>query len=90
MVEAQHRFDRDVAPACPELRAPRLHELLEHSAVTTLGHGAKGVGSQGDGCAQILTRGPDAREELKAKLEADLAVRCFPLTVAGVEERERA
>ncbi len=81
MTEAQARFDRDVAPACAELAAPRLHEVLAHRAVQELAWGGKGVGSQGDGCAQLVARGPAERETLAARLAAGLGVECFPLTL---------
>lgn len=81
MTEAQHRFDADVAPACSELEAPALHALLAHPAVAELGTGAKGVGSQGDGCGQIVARDAEAREALAARLVADLGVRTYGLTL---------
>lgn len=88
MDEAQARFDRDVAPACPELAAPRLHRVLAHPAVRELGHGGKGVGSQGDGCAQIVARGPGEREALARRLEEELGVRPMPVTLEpGVAPR---
>jgi galactokinase len=81
MLEAQALFDAQVAPASPaELAAPRLHAVLAHPALRELACGAKGVGSQGDGCAQIVTRGPEQRTRLAAVLERDLDVRCWPLT----------
>jgi hypothetical protein len=82
MGEAQAVFDELVAPACPELAAPRLHETLRHPALAELAWGAKGVGSQGDGCAQIVARGAAERDALAARLEADLGVRCLPLSLA--------
>ncbi|MDH3684997.1 MAG: hypothetical protein OEP95_02170 [Myxococcales bacterium] len=81
MREAQELFDRQVSPACDELRAPRLREVLRHPAVRECAHGGKGVGSQGDGCAQFVVRDADAREELSARLERDLGVACLPLTI---------
>jgi mevalonate kinase len=82
MSEAQRLFDARVAPASPaELASPRLHEVLAHPAVRALAHGGKGVGSQGDGCAQLVTRGPEEREHLAARLERELDVRCWPLTL---------
>jgi galactokinase len=82
MTEAQGVFDRLVAPACPELRAPRLHEVLAHPAARELAWGGKGVGSQGDGCAQLVARGPDERDALAAALAKTFDVVCLPLTVA--------
>ena len=82
MREAQAVFDRSVARACPELRAPRLHEVLAHPSVRELGWGGKGVGSQGDGCVQVVARGAAERDALAAALERDCGVSCLPLTVA--------
>jgi galactokinase len=83
MSEAQARFDEKVAPASPaELAAPRLHALLAHPAVRELAWGGKGVGSQGDGCAQLVARGPAERTRLAARLERELGMRCWPLTLS--------
>lgn len=83
MAQAQDLFDRCVAPACPsELRAPRLHAVLAHSATRALGFGGKGVGSQGEGTAQIVCHDAAARSELSAILERECAVRCLPLTLS--------
>ncbi len=82
MVEAQQIFDRWVAPACPaQLRAPILHRVLEHPGLLPLVHGGKGVGSQGDGAAQLLCRGPDAQRAVIARVEAELAMTALPLTI---------
>ncbi len=88
MVEAQAMFDSEVAPACPELAAPRLHEVLAHSAIGELAWGGKGVGSQGDGCAQIVARGPEERDVLAHRLAADLDVECVPLTIEPSLQRD--
>jgi galactokinase len=82
MTEAQARFDRDVAPACPsELHAPRLHALLTDVTVRALTWGGKGVGSQGDGAAQLVCRDAAARAALVTHLDGRGAVRCLPLTI---------
>lgn len=81
MTDAQAVFDRLVAPACPELAAPRLHAVLAHPSVGELAWGGKGVGSQGDGCAQLVARDPEARVALARRLEAELGVRCLSLTL---------
>jgi galactokinase len=80
MREAQARFDEAIAPASPaELAAPRLHALLAHPALAELAWGGKGVGAQGDGCAQLVARDPDARDALAARLARDLDVATLPL-----------
>jgi mevalonate kinase len=82
LAEAQATFDTLVAPASPELAAPRLHAVLAHPAVAELAWGGKGVGSQGDGSAQLLARGAAERDALARRLVEDLEVRCLPVTVA--------
>jgi galactokinase len=82
MSEAQAVFDELVAPACPELAAPRLHAVLAHPAVRALAWGGKGVGSQGDGCAQLVARGEGERAALAARLATDLGVASLLLTPA--------
>jgi galactokinase len=86
MTRAQSHFDRWIAPACSELEAPRLHQLLAHPAVAELAWGGKGVGSQGDGCAQLVARGAAECLTLAARLESQLGVRCLPLTVGGDDD----
>ena len=46
MVEAQELFDAHVAPACEELRAPRLHEVLAHGAARELSTAARVSGAR--------------------------------------------
>jgi galactokinase len=82
MCEAQALFDELVAPACPELAAPKLHRVLASDAVRALAWGGKGVGSQGDGCAQLVVRGTEERGELAARLEREHDVRCLPMELA--------
>ncbi len=88
MVEAQAIFDRLVAPACPqELAAPLLHRVLEYSPLQELIWGGKGVGSQGDGTAQLLTRGPEERLRAQSILENDLGLECLNLTLTPAQDK---
>jgi mevalonate kinase len=82
MQEAQAIFDQQVAPACPsELASPKLHDVLQHSFVHELSWGGKGVGSQGDGSAQLIARDAEAQHELITRLPALLDVGCLELTI---------
>ncbi|MEM7247772.1 MAG: GHMP kinase [Acidobacteriota bacterium] len=83
MTEAQAVFDADVAPACEELAAPRLHELLGAPEARELAWGGKGVGSQGDGCAQLVVRSSEEGRELGRLLEERLAIRWLSFTLGG-------
>ncbi len=82
MNHAQEVFDELVAPCCPsELASPGLHAVLGHSALRELAWGAKGVGSQGDGTAQILCRGREERAELAGILSKDAGVSLLDLGI---------
>jgi len=81
MREAQRLFDKQVAPACTEeLTAPLLHSILNHPEIQELIWGGKGVGSQGEGCAQFVARGQEERDELIKRL-CDLKVQTYELTI---------
>lgn len=82
MSEAQTIFDTLIAPAClSQLIAPKLHRVLAHPAAKELAWGGKGVGSQGDGSAQFVARGPEEQRELMHRLSTELDVACLPLTI---------
>lgn len=52
---AQALFDTCCTPNCPEqLTAPRLHTLMNDQILRGMCLAVKGVGSQGDGSAQLL------------------------------------
>ncbi|MBU3912975.1 MAG: GHMP kinase [Nanoarchaeota archaeon] len=79
MSEAQKGFDLYVAPACPELNAPRLHEVLTCKELQEFVYGGKGVGSQGDGTAQFVCKSKEAREKAREILEQKLGCECLDL-----------
>lgn len=70
MCDYQNNFDKKVAPACDELKAPILHEYLNDSKVKEYTFGAKGVGSQGDGSIQFLAKDKSCQSELIKYLES--------------------
>ncbi len=82
MHQAQHDFDLAAAPICPEeLTAPALHRVLEYPPIQPLTWGGKGVGSQGDGAAQLLARSAADQAQVMRILENELGVACIPLTL---------
>ena len=61
-------FDANLQPACPEqLSSPVLHATLAHASLQPLVWGGKGVGSQGDGSAQFLCKGPEEQVNAAAR-----------------------
>ncbi|GLC39509.1 hypothetical protein PLESTB_001809800 [Pleodorina starrii] len=82
MVEAQAHFDQLAGPLCPDqLTAPVLHKVLSYPAIQELVWGGKGVGSQGDGTAQLLCRGPEEQSKVCSILREELGMDCMPLSV---------
>jgi UTP-glucose-1-phosphate uridylyltransferase/mevalonate kinase len=82
MSEAQCLFDRYAAPACPEeLNAPVLHRLLGHEALRPHVWGGKGVGSQGDGSAQLVAKSVDDQRAVVTIVERELGMSGLPLTL---------
>lgn len=82
MKEAQSEFDRYATPACPEeLTAPRLHQVLSYAPIQPHIWGGKGVGSQGDGTAQLITRSAADQQAVIQMIEQDLGMPCYRLTM---------
>lgn len=82
MSEAQALFDRYAIPASPEqLSAPVLHRVLHHAPLAPHVWGGKGVGSQGDGTAQLVARSAADQKAAMAILERDLGLSCLSLTL---------
>ncbi len=90
MVEAQANFDRYAMPACPEeLTAPVLHHVLNYEPLKPHIWGGKGVGSQGDGTAQFITRSPQDQQAVIDIIERDLNLSGLKLTIsAGAKVRK--
>jgi UTP-glucose-1-phosphate uridylyltransferase/mevalonate kinase len=91
MVEAQGYFDRYATPACPEeLTAPILHRVLNYSKLAPHIWGGKGVGSQGDGTAQFLTRSAEDQDAVVNIIEEDLGLSCLKLTLQAGQKVRKA
>ncbi len=84
MVHAQAEFDKYCIPACPsQLTSPHLHALLAYEPIQPFIHGGKGVGSQGDGTAQLLCKDADCQEKVIEIIERDLGMSCLKLEVCA-------
>lgn len=82
MIEAQRLFTSRAAPLCPsQLASPVLYKVLAHPPIQAYIYGGKGVGSQGDGTAQLLCKDAAAQEEVCRILSADFGMHCMPFTV---------
>lgn len=85
MRRAQQVFDGFVRPASSvELASPKLHWLLSLPEIQDFVWGGKGVGSQGDGSAQFVTKGPEAQREL-IQLLSEMDVCPYELTIGADE-----
>ena len=84
MDEAQELFAHHAIPVCPsQLTAPNLHRVLRHAPLRAHIWGAKGVGSQGDGCAQLLCRSEAEPVAAMQLVERALGMVCMPLRVGA-------
>lgn len=91
MTEAQAEFDKHMTPACPsQLTAPVLHRVLSYEPIQSLVCGGKGVGSQGDGTAQFITKDEAAQKEVIRILERDLDVSCLELMIRAARSIRKA
>jgi len=82
MTKSQISFDTFLAPYClEELTTPKLHKVIQYEKIQDLMFGAKGVGSQGDGTAQILAKDKSSQKNIIDILEKDLGVECFELNI---------
>jgi UTP-glucose-1-phosphate uridylyltransferase/mevalonate kinase len=91
MTEAQSCFDQFAIPACPEeLTAPLLHRVLQHAPLKPHIWGGKGVGSQGDGSAQLLARSEADQKAVIEIIERDLGMSCLPLNLRTGQKVRKA
>ena len=84
MIEAQEAFDAAAMPMCPsQLTAPNLHKVLELPSLKPHIWGGKGVGSQGDGCAQLLCRSESDLQTVMDLVQTELGMSCMPLSIGA-------
>jgi UTP-glucose-1-phosphate uridylyltransferase len=82
MTRAQHEFDKHLIPACPsQLTAPILHRVLNYEPIQPYIWGGKGVGSQGDGSAQLIVKDEESQRQVIGIIERDLQMSCLKLVI---------
>ncbi len=85
---AQNFFDEYLKPFCPEeLEAPVLHSVLNMSEIRNYIYGGKGIGSGGDGSAQLTCKSKDDRERVK-RILIEKGFECFDLDLTASEKYE--
>jgi len=81
---AQDFFDDYLMPASPEdLKAPILHSVLSMEEIKPFVYGGKGVGSGGDGTAQLVCKSKEDREKIKIIL-TEKEFECFELDLKPI------
>jgi galactokinase len=82
MNAAQTSFDRNAMPNCPsQLTSPLLHSLMQDSTINMLSLAVKGVGSQGDGSAQMLCKSAEDQSKLLEYIKEKYHMDGFLLTI---------
>jgi len=91
MTRAQREFDEHLIPACPsQLRAPVLHRVLNYEPLRPYVLGGKGVGSGGDGAAQLIARDEESRRKAIEIIERELGMACLELTLRSASAVRKA
>jgi UTP-glucose-1-phosphate uridylyltransferase/mevalonate kinase len=91
MNKAQAEFDKHVQPMCPEeLTAPVLHKVLSYEKLQPYIYGGKGVGSQGDGSAQLIARDENCQKKAMAIIKRGLEMSCLPLIIRSQQRVRKA
>jgi UTP-glucose-1-phosphate uridylyltransferase/mevalonate kinase len=91
MVEAQTFFDHYATPACPEeLTAPVLHKVLDYEPLKPHIWGGKGIGSQGDGTAQIIAKSQEDQQAVIEILNRDLGLPALSLNIRQGQKVRKA
>jgi galactokinase len=89
MTEAQAIFDRCAMPNCPsQLTSPLLHQVMTDQQLLNIGGvlAVKGVGSQGDGTAQILCANEETQAIVLEYFESQYGFDGFCLTIPVNQE----
>lgn len=73
----QDNFDENVACFSDELKSPKLHKLMDYCNSIDGIIACKGIGSQGDGMAQILLNGSRSFSEIASGIQNELGMDCF-------------
>ncbi|NER78841.1 MAG: GHMP kinase [Leptolyngbya sp. SIO1D8] len=92
MTQIQTEFDLHLIPACPDqLTAPKLHRLITHPSLQPFIFGGKGVGSQGDGTAQLVAKGRESQANAIAIIQRDFPeMQALSLTISPQSSVKKA
>ncbi len=91
MKTAQSEFDLHLIRACPsQLTAPVLHNVLNYEPIRPYVLGGKGVGSQGDGSAQLLVKDEESQDKVIEIIEKNLKMKCMKLTIKSTRKIRKA
>lgn len=85
MNKFQENFDLNVACYSEELRAPQLHRLINYCSEIENIIACKGVGSQGDGMAQILLDCGSQAEEIMQGIRDTLKMECYSFKTGQID-----
>jgi len=77
----QKNFDKRVMICSDELKAPLLHDLIDYTNELEWVLACKGVGSQGDGMAQILVDNEDHTDTIIQNIQERFFYECYKLRV---------
>ncbi len=88
--KSQEEIDAAGIPICSEYKAPVLHSVLEDEYIQELSYGARGIGSGGDGSAQILAKDRKSQEKILKYLNETLKMNAFSYNVKASHKVKKA
>lgn len=92
MCHWQNLFNLHAGALCPdqlgEQGSPVLHRVLTYPAIQEFIFGGKGVGSQGDGTAQLLCKNIEAQDAVCRILEKELGVHCLKVDLKATSSSD--
>lgn len=89
MTDVERLFDEYVVPMSAGLSAPKLHAVLNDSAIAPWIYGGKGVGSHGDGSVQFLAKDSRCQKYLCDYLNQQ-GMKAYALTLKPVHTIRKA
>ena len=82
MTKAQQLFDDNLSYLSPEeLKAPKLHSVLNDNYILNNSLGGKGVGSQGEGTVQIIVKNSKIQQEMINYIENQLKLKAYSIII---------
>lgn len=90
MSQSQQLIDESAGKICEDLKAPLLHMVMNDPNIREWSYGAKGTGSNGDGCIVMLAKNEKCQKKIKQYMEEKLGMESFHCNFNATHEVKKA